>query len=123
MNLAVIFTLIFSQLVAAEISYYSTHWEQSQNEAWTETTSEIQQQTGITEYRLYEQSKPRLYTWALEFNLAKGWAHTYSGREYIFTDSATAPDTYSVSVHSSGKHSVDFNSQNPTIKIVGVEVD
>jgi hypothetical protein len=120
MNLVFPLMLLFSLLVAANDKLeIDVSWPVVSS--WTETTIEIQRQTGIQKYYLHEQRRPRIYQWALEVEMAKGWCRTLKGRGYTFTDSAPVPDTHSLGCHISGRHSMDFDSSNPTIKKVGIK--
>jgi hypothetical protein len=112
-----------SGIATSDIIYYATNWRSSETANWTRTDPIFQKSTGITLYRVYEQkSLPRLGRWKVEVEIASGWCRFLSGRTYKFRDSDQPPDTYSLSCHVAGKHSVAYSAENPTIHAVGVEI-
>jgi hypothetical protein len=124
MKFSIILALGLSQLSAAvaDFANYNVYWPQEPQRIWKETTVDIQEKTGILRYALFEASKPRMYQYTLEVEIAKGWARTFRGREYNFQDSVQGSSPYGLTAHTSGVHSVDFDSDMPNIIRVGVEM-
>ncbi|KAJ7495065.1 hypothetical protein FB451DRAFT_1019738 [Mycena latifolia] len=85
-------------------TWYSVVWPVGDS-SWKDVTNVPQ----LTQYALYEQSQPRLYTYALDVYLT----NTGFGTTYVFKDQAG--DEYLLTALTNGKHSLDFDSEEPNI--------
>jgi len=89
-------------------TWYPVLWPTG-NSNWRPVTNVPQ----LTAYALYEQSIPRIYTYALKVYL------TQTGRGTTYTFEDQGGDEYSLTAFTDGKHSVDFNSRvQPSIRRV-----
>ncbi|EJD36867.1 Ribokinase-like protein [Auricularia subglabra TFB-10046 SS5] len=80
-------------------------WEPRADSNWVRVPQNLGSQTGITAYRLTQRS-PADRDVLLEF-------HTYANFVYTFTDHAG--DSYTDNRQRVGRHSLRFNSEDPTI--------
>jgi len=99
-----------SALETREFIWYNVDWPVGDS-SWKDVTNVPQ----LTRYALYEQSQPRLYTYALYVYLTNtGWGTTYT-----FEDQEG--DEYPLTAFTNGAHSVDFDSSEPKIRRVRTE--
>lgn len=94
-------------------TWYSVNWPVG-DDSWKDTEEFFKKKTGIYRYRLYEQSPPTIYQYALYISVidgGSGW-----GRTYTFEDQEG--DEYPLTVFTDGDHSVKYNSKAPRIKRV-----
>jgi hypothetical protein len=122
MKLATAFLLTLTQLTAAASQrYFPVNWPVGDG-VWKETPTYVVEGTGIDRYKLIDLGPEEAYRYKLEFSIDHGWCWTWKGRGYYFTDGAKPSDTYQLTCHKDGNHYVRFNSEDPTIILVGLDV-
>lgn len=73
------------------------------DDSWKVTTSSVREKMGIMQYRLYKRSGG-IYSFRLEITTRKHGDYTfYQGND-------NDRDSYTLTCHTQGDHSVDFNS-------------
>jgi len=79
---------------------------------WIETTLDIQDQLGISRYKLTDAGDSAgIYRYQLNFTNTKGWG-------FAFMDGAE--ETYTCSTIVNGDHNVQYNSDRPHIMYVSI---
>ncbi|KAJ7581628.1 hypothetical protein C8J56DRAFT_793566, partial [Mycena floridula] len=92
------------------LKYYKVNWPVGDS-SWKPVT-EVPQ---LTRYALYENTPPRFFQYTLDVYLTNtGW-----GTAYTFQDQKG--DSYALTAYTDGKHSVAYDSEAPTIVLVGTE--